>query len=497
MTQQSKEGFLYVKYIRFFPKKREQFPHSGEQFPHSATPSFLVPFFPSEDTPFGNLLNDALIRQTLDDHKCRFGETYHAVYTPMLTMWMFLWQLLSDESCDAAVATAIAYCNELGIKSPGTDTGGYVRARNKIPCGVFADLARHTARELDNKAPNDWKPFGRTTWIVDGTTFTLPATEDNLAKFQCHPNQHSDVGMPLPRAIVLLSMTTGCVLDFTYENYSGKGTGEISMLRSRLDVFQPGDLVVMDALYCSFPTMALLKQRGVDVIVRMSGSRLVDHRSSERIDQGDYIMTWKRPAKSQIPAGYCEDDFPKTMKARVVRYRVKNSENKWETFQIVTTLLDEEQYPKEEVAALYNRRWNGETDIRTLKGALSLDQVRCLTPDNVEREVWGTMLGYNLVRRLAATAASIVDKKPRDIGYQGTWNIVAASWMVRSLKGSILPKIMQRIMLHIAKHRAGHRPGRLEPRVVRKRPKPQAKMKKARAAYHRRVAVTLVKPEYF
>jgi hypothetical protein len=277
------------------------------------------------------------------------------------------------------------------------------------------------------------------------------------------------------------------------------------MLRSRLDTFQSGDLVVMDGLYCSFPTMALLKQRGVDVIVRMNGNRLVDHRSSERLDQGDYIMTWKRPAKSQIPAGYCEDDFPETMKARVVRYRVKNSEDKWETFQIVTTLLDEEQYPQEEIAALYNRRWNGETDIRTLKGALSLDQVRCQTPDNVEREIWGTMLGYNLVRRLAATAAYVVkrlfgrstDMKPRDIGYQGTWNIVAASWMIRSLNGPALPEILQRIMLHIAQHRAGHRPGRLEPRVVRKRPKPQTKKKKARSAYHRRVAVTIIEPEYF
>ena len=61
------------------------------------------------------------------------GETYHAVYTPLLTMGMFLWQLLSDESCDAAVATAVASRivapvaqNERGIKPPGT--GGDVRA---------------------------------------------------------------------------------------------------------------------------------------------------------------------------------------------------------------------------------------------------------------------------------------------------------------------------------------------------------------------------------
>jgi hypothetical protein len=69
--------------------------------------------------------------------------------------------------------------------------------------------------------------------------------------------------------------------------------------------------------------------------------------------------------------------------------------------------------------------------------------------------------------------------------------------MIRSLNGPAMPEILQRIMLHIAKHRAGHRPGRLEPRVIRKRPKPQPKMKKARATYHRRVAVTIIEPEYF
>ena len=439
------------------PKKRES-------NSHLATPSFLAPFFQNEAAPdvavpneavpdaaipFDGLLTGTLIAQTLEDHQCRFGQTYHAVYTPLLVMWMFLWQLLSDESCDAAVATAIAYCTEVGVKPPGIDTGGYVRARNKIPCGVYADLARHVARELETRAPQHWKPFGRTTWIIDGTTFTMPATEENLAKFQCHPNQHPDVGMPLPRAIVILSMATGCVLDFAYDNYSGKGTGEISMLRSRLNVFQSGDIVVMDALYCSLPTIALLKQRGVDVVVRMNGSRLVDHRSSQRLGQGDFITTWKRPAQSQLPAGYCEDDFPEIMKARVVRYRVKNSEDKWETFEIVTTLLDEKEYPQEEIADLYNMRWNGETDIRTLKDTLSLDQVRCQTPENVAREVWGTMLGYNLVRRLAATAAYVAKTKPREIGFQGTWNIVAASWMIRSLNGLPSPAIVQQILVNI------------------------------------------------
>jgi hypothetical protein len=84
-------------------------------------------------------------------------------------------------------------------------------------------------------------------------------------------------------------------------------------------------------------------------------------------------------------------------------------------------------------------RWNGETDIRTLKGTLSLDQVRCQTPDNVEREVWGTLLGYNLVRRLAATAAYVVKKlldrtgTPRaGASHWKNWVILQSQKMVNS-----------------------------------------------------------------
>lgn len=208
-------------------------------------------------------------------------------------------------------------------------------------------------------------------------------------------------------------------------------------------------------------------------------------------------MTWERPSKAQIPDGYSEDDFDETMEVRVVRYRVKNSEDKWETFEIVTTLLDEEEYPKIQVAEAYDMRWNGETDLRTLKDTLSLDQVRCLTPDNVEREVWATMLGYNLVRRLASTSAFVTKKKPRDIGFTGTWNIVAASWQFRSVRPGVSDETMQRIYRDISKHRAGHRPGRLEPRVIRKRPKATPKMKKARSEYRRRVTATEIEAQWF
>ncbi len=52
----------------------------------------------------------------------------------------------------AAVARAIAFCGENHVRPSGVVTGGYVRTRNNIPYKVYADIARHVARELDKKS---------------------------------------------------------------------------------------------------------------------------------------------------------------------------------------------------------------------------------------------------------------------------------------------------------------------------------------------------------
>ncbi|MDR2754469.1 MAG: hypothetical protein LBC20_02070 [Planctomycetaceae bacterium] len=87
----------------------------------TATPSFLDPFLKDDRVPFHEIISADFIQAILDKHASQFGNTYHAVYTPLLTLWMVLWQLLSDASCAATVAVAIVYCETMGVKVPGVD----------------------------------------------------------------------------------------------------------------------------------------------------------------------------------------------------------------------------------------------------------------------------------------------------------------------------------------------------------------------------------------
>ncbi len=116
--------------------------------------------------------------------------------------------------------------------------------------------------------------------------------------------------------------------------------------------------------------------------------------------------------------------------------------------------------------------WHMELDIRSIKSNLNLGHVRYKSPEIVHRELWTTILGYNLIRMTAAGAALLHDKQPRQISFTGTCKYVLASWMLLS-SGLIDPNRLDIYLSVILKQIAGcevaNRPGRLETRVLKRR----------------------------
>jgi hypothetical protein len=143
-----------------------------------------------------------------------------------------------------------------------------------------------------------------------------------------------------------------------------------------------------------------------------------------------------------------------------------------QTLTVATTLLDVDAYAKQDIAQLYGFRWNSELDIRSIKQSLALDHVRCKSPEMVRRELWTTLLAYNLIRTTAASAASLHNKQPRQISFTGACQYVLSSWMLFAT-GLIDPA---RALLHcrtllwqISQCEVANRPGRIEPRVIKRR----------------------------
>ena len=120
--------------------------------------------------------------------------------------------------------------------------------------------------------------------------------------------------------------------------------------------------------------------------------------------------------------------IPNTMTLREVRFCVAEPGRRTQVLTVVTTLLDADAYTREDIAELYGFRWNSELDIRSIKQSLNLVHVRCKSPEMVRRELWTTILGYNLIRTTAAAAAVLHDKQPRHISFASTCEYVLASW---------------------------------------------------------------------
>lgn len=429
------------------------------------------PFLQEAGLPFASVLDAEAIQQAFREQESLFGQ--EDVFSTEIVLWAFLAQTLRDgkgAACTAAVADIATYMLQTGQRPPSGDTGDYCRARAKLNLQALQNLVRQSAGHLENRANPAWIWKGLHAKLVDGFTFTMPDTPANQNQFPQHPSQPVGVGFPIARACTVVSLATACVCDLAMGRYKGKETGETALLRSILDGFHQDDLVVFDRYYCSYMMLAILMGRNIQVCTRLYHSRISDFRRGHRLGPDDHLVTWMRPQKPSWMSLEDYDQIPETLELREVRFRITEPGHRTKMITIVTTLTDPEQYTKEDLAALYGLRWNVETDILHIKQTLNLDHLRCKTPEMVQRELWVTLLAYNLIRTVIASSAQTHDKQPRCLGFTLACQTILASWMLLSTGTCKDSSTMAKMILaHIAANEVADRPGRMEPRLLKRR----------------------------
>jgi len=155
-------------------------------------------FLNAPGLPFSNVLTAERIRKVFARHGGLFGE--HGIYSTVVVLWAFLSQVLregKEAACESAVAQITAHCIQTGIDPPSKDTGDYCKGRAKLPEAALHELTCVVAEELETQANEEWLWKKRHTKLVDGFTFTMPATEENLAKFPHPKTQKKGVGLPI------------------------------------------------------------------------------------------------------------------------------------------------------------------------------------------------------------------------------------------------------------------------------------------------------------
>ena len=439
-------------------------------------------FLAGDGLPFATVLSAKRIQRVFAEHNNLFG--LDSVYSTATVLWAFLAQVLHDgkeASCRAAVAGIVVWRLQQNLAPPTDDTGGYCRARAKLSEPALRQLTVEVAEELQQQADTDWLWKGRHAKLVDGFTFTMPDGPTTQAEYPQNPAQKKGVGFPIVRCVAILSLATGCVMDLAAGPYSGKKTGETALLRELLDSFDEGDLLVADRCYCSYMMLALLMARGIDACVRIHQHRKVDFRRGQRLGKYDHLVQWHRPSRPKWMDEETYATIPETITLREIRFQVTRPGRRARSMTVVTTLVDPDECSAEEIAELYGYRWNSELDIRSIKQSLGLDHARCKSPEMVRKELWMTLLAYNLIRTTAAAAALLHDKQPRQISFTGTCQHVLAAWMLLSTGMCANVDLICRTMLaRIATSQVADRPGRIEPRVLKRRRHRYALMQRPR-----------------
>jgi hypothetical protein len=243
-----------------------------------------------------------------------------------------------------------------------------------------------------------------------------------------------------------------------------------------------------DRIFCSYLDIALLRERWVDVVLRLHQRRHADFRRGRRLGPNDHCVIWLKP--KQRPDWLDEATYerlPQTMTVREVRVRVQQPGFRTESFVVVTTLLDAAQYTADELADLYRARWQAELDLRALKQTLQMDVLRCHTPAMVRKEIWTHLLAYNLIRAIMADAAEKYGVLPSELSFKTALEaLLAFAPYLATMSRSAAAEYYEHLLNALAVHRVADRPDRCEPRVKKRRPKAYPYMQEPRSSARRR-----------
>lgn len=428
----------------------------------------------SDAYSFFNLLTS---EQLLDKVESLLPEHRERLFPPTETLSMFLAQALSaDRSCQQAVSDAAVKRLAMGLPQCSTHTGGYCRARARLPMQMVSTLTSYTGKLIAAHAPQAWHWRSHPVRLVDGTTVTLSDTPANQAQYPQSHSQEPGLGFPICRMVGIVCLGSGAVLNAAIGQYHGKGGDEQSLLRSMLDTLERGDLLLGDAFYATYFLLCTLGERGVHAVFEQYGSRqrTTDFRLGKRLGARDHLIVLYKPVKK--PEWMAQEDYEQAPEHLMVRELRAGGKT------LVTTMLCPKQTDKAAVKSLFKNRWNVELDLRNIKTTLGMEHLSCQTPEMAVKEIWVYLLAYNLIRLMMAQAALFAHQLPRQISFKHTVQMWIA-W-TRHGHGIDTTDKLYGLFVLIAQQRVGERPGRIEPRAIKRRPKPYPLLTKKRNLAH-------------
>jgi putative transposase len=431
------------------------------------------------------------IQQLLPEDKIRqvcteVGHTWRErVLSPGVTvLHMILAALWPEESFNASWqvqwAAVTSRYPELAGQSPSRGTVS--NARKRLPLALWEKLCAYVSEMAQawGEAFAYWR--GHRVVLLDGTCVSMPEEPALFEVFGTNTGCHGKGRYPLARVATLCLAGTMTVIAYAFGSYRD---GECTLARSILSTLRKGDLLIADRHFAAAHYYWRYQSLGLEFLTRAHQRLIVSRIKRVRSYGRNDFLGWLT-----INKNYRKKDraLPRHLLVRFLQASVR-IRGKRQVIWLVTSLLDEKQYPAAEIVQLYGRRWRIETVFEQLKIRLSADVLRSHSPEGIRKEFAARCIALNIVHSIILEAASVHHVDPMRISFahavRATLIFSAALACEPVLR---LPQIYRALISEIAHHIVPERPGRIEPRAVRRENKHYPALKETRAEWRSRYA---------
>jgi hypothetical protein len=352
------------------------------------------------------------------------------VYSAAVVLWLMILQRLQGRATLAgavqlvlqgAAGPLLQRCRRVRRKRISCRTGGYCQARQKLPKLLCKQVSQEIVERLREVLQAGEASQPANVFVLDGSSLELEHARSLVRLYPPATNQLGQSHWPILRVVVLHDLSTGLAQQPCWgPMYGPQAVSEQELAEKAMDSLPAQSVVVGDRNFGIFSIAHAAQQRGLRVLVRLTETRA--RKLAGPISQpGEYQLGWKASRwdggkHRRVPAGA-------ELQGRLIAARIGRGKSK-QWLYLFTTL----ELAAEEIVALYSRRWNIETDLRSLKRTVQLHHISAKSPDMMEKEILMAVSAYNLVRAVMCMAAHRKRLDPRQLSFTQVLNVVDYAW---------------------------------------------------------------------
>lgn len=351
------------------------------------------------------------------------GSTSRMIYTHSVTLWMLILQRLGGgKTLEEVVSHVVTHARDLlpdnkrvRERTLSENSGAYARARKRVPAEFIFEFSTRVCNYLGEIS----EPFadGRRAFLLDGTTITLPPTPALQKAYPPASNQHGESVWPVAQLMVANELQSGCALLPQIDPMYGENNASEAVQARRILQQLPAHSIVMaDSGFGIYSVAYHAVQAGHNFLFRLSHVRFKAlRRQAVLIDEGPthktYHLLWLPSAKDRRSC----PELPAEASLDVVVHEVHIPSDK------PLYLVSDLEWDGPTAATSYRRRYDVEFDIRDLKVTLDVENIRAKSVEMFKKELYTSVVAYNLVAQFRRQAATLARVKPRRLRFKGVW----------------------------------------------------------------------------